>query len=235
MLFGLSTYQWEADSRAWRYNSALLIDRTGAATDRYDKIHLVPLGEYVPMGETFPFLSMFTPYEGDYSCKPGERWTRFPLVVGDRTYHFACLICYEDSDATLARNYVRPSAEGVDFFVNISNDGWFDGTAEHEQHLAICRFRAVETRRSVVRAVNMGISAIIDPDGRVVALPGPTWAESKKVQGIVRGPVPLGTGTTLYARFGDWLPVGCWLVILLGGLARALAVRRRSIPAPAAA
>jgi len=234
-LFGLNTLEWDASGRQWKYNSALLIDRDGTPRGRYDKIHLVPFGEYVPMGETLPFMSMFTPYEGNYSCKPGEMWTRFPLTVGDRTYHFACLICYEDSDASLARHYVRPSAQGVDFFVNISNDGWFRGTAEHEQHLAICRFRAVETRRSVVRAVNMGVSAIIDPDGRVVALPGPTWAESKKVDGIVRGAVPLGTGTTLYARLGDWLPVGCWLVILLGGLVRGLIVRRRAAPAPAAA
>ena len=233
-LFGLNTLEWDGGGRLWKYNSALLIDRDGTPRGRYDKMHLVPFGEYVPMGQTLPFMSMFTPYEGDYSCKPGENWTRFPLVVGDRTYHFASLICYEDSDATLARHYLRPGEPGVDFFVNISNDGWFDGTAEHEQHLAICRFRAVETRRSVVRAVNMGVSAIIDPDGRVVALPGPTWAESKKVEGIVRGPVPLGTGTTLYARFGDWLPVACWLVILLGGLARAIVVRRRPIPAPAA-
>jgi len=232
-LFGLSTFQWEADGREWRYNSALLVDRTGAPVGRYDKIHLVPFGEYVPLGETFPFMSAFTPYEGNYSCKPGEMWTRFPLTVGDRTYHFACLICYEDSDASLARQYVRPGEPGVDFFVNISNDGWFRGTEEHEEHLAICRFRAVETRRSVVRAVNMGISAIIDPDGRVVALPGPTWAESKKVSAVVRGAVPLGTGTTLYARLGDWLPLSCWAVVLLG-IVRGLLVRRRTVPAPTA-
>lgn len=232
-IFGLNTLEWGADDRLWKYNSALLIDERGRPLGRYDKIHLVPFGEYVPMGETFPFMSMFTPYEGDYSCKPGASWTRFPLVVGDRTYHFACMICYEDSDATLARQYVRPGQPGVDFFVNISNDGWFDGTAEHEQHLAVCRFRAVETRRSVVRAVNMGISAIIDPDGRVVALPGPTWAESKKVEAVVRGPVPLGTGTTLYARFGDWLPVGCWAIILLGGFVHGFVNRRRAAPAAA--
>jgi apolipoprotein N-acyltransferase len=233
MLFGLSTFQYEADGREWRFNSALLVDRNGSAVGRYDKIHLVPFGEYVPLGETFPFMSVFTPYEGDYSCKPGQMWTRFPLPVGDRIYHFACLICYEDSDASLARQYVRPSEPGVDFFVNISNDGWFRGTEEHEQHLAICRFRAVETRRSVVRAVNMGISAIIDPDGRVVALPGPTWAGSKKVAAVVRGAVPLGTGTTLYARFGDWLPLVCWAV-LLWGFVRALIIRRRPVPAQAA-
>lgn len=229
-LFGLSTFQWEADGKPWRYNSALLIDHTGEVRGRYDKVHLVPWGEYVPLEKTLPFLKAFTPYEGDYSCRPGESWTRFPLPVGDRTYHFACLICYEDTDPTLARQYVRPSAEGVDFFVNISNDGWFRGTAEHEQHLAIGRFRAVETRRAIVRAVNMGISAIIDPDGRVVALPGPTWAESKKVEAVVRGPVPLDARTTLYARLGDWVPVGCWLVVL-GGFVRGYVRRKR----PAAA
>ncbi|MBO0697621.1 MAG: apolipoprotein N-acyltransferase [Zavarzinella sp.] len=224
-LFGLSLLEWESEHKLWRYNSALLVDANGQAVDRYDKIHLVPWGEYVPMKETFPFLKMFTPYEGDYDCKPGERWTRFPFTVGDRNYHFACLICYEDTDATLARTYVRPGAEGVDFFVNISNDGWFKGTAEHEQHLAICRFRAIETRRSIARAVNMGISAIINPDGRVVALPGETWGKSKKVEAVVRGPVPIDTRTTLYARFGDWLPLAGWAVIL-GGIVRG-SFRRR--------
>jgi len=214
MLLGLNTFQWEADNKEWRYNSALLVDANGKAVARYDKIHLVPFGEYVPLEKYLPFMRMFTPYDGEYSCKPGDSWTRFPLTVGGRTYHFACVICYEDTDASLARQYVRPSAEGVDFIVNISNDGWFDGTAEHEQHLAISRFRAVETRRSVVRSVNMGISAIIDPDGRVVALPGETWSKSKKVSAVIRGAVPIDTRTTLYARFGDWLPILTWAIVL---------------------
>ncbi|HJZ91269.1 MAG TPA: apolipoprotein N-acyltransferase [Gemmataceae bacterium] len=225
MLYGLNAYQWEADNREWQYNSALLVNAQGDPVARYDKIHLVPFGEYVPLKETFPFLRVFTPYDRDYGCKPGEQWTRFPLTVGERTYHFACVICYEDTDATLARQYVRPGAAGVDFIVNISNDGWFQGTAEHEQHLAISRFRAVETRRSVVRAVNMGVSAIIDPDGRVVALPGETWAKSKKVEGVVRGPVPIDTRTTLYARLGDWLPVSAWAVVF-GGFVLGLCRRK---------
>jgi len=213
-LYGLNTKQWEPDQRIWRYNSALLVDSKGVPQGRYDKIHLVPLGEYVPYEKTFPFLKSFTPHGDGYSCRPGEIWTRFPLPVGEKTYLFACLICYEDSDATLARHYVRPGSEGIDFFVNISNDGWFDGTAEHEQHLAIARFRCIETRRSMVRAVNMGISAIVDSDGQVIALPGESWSKSKKVEGIVRGTVPLDKRTTLYARLGDWLPLTAWFVIL---------------------
>lgn len=214
MLYGLNTQQWEEDQRIWRYNSALFVDSHGVPKGRYDKIHLVPLGEYVPFEKSFPFLKSFTPHQDGYSCRPGEKWTRFPLPVGEKMFLFACLICYEDSDASLARHYVRPGSEDIDFFVNISNDGWFDGTAEHEQHLAIARFRCIETRRSMVRAVNMGISAIIDSEGRVIALPDESWSKSKKVQGIVRGSVPLDKRTTLYARLGDWLPLTAWFVIL---------------------
>jgi apolipoprotein N-acyltransferase len=224
-LLGLNGLEWDG-GRPWKYNSALLLDPRGTKLGRYDKMHLVPFGEYVPLGETLPFMQWFTPYEKEYSCRPGEHWTRFPLAARDgRAFTFACLICYEDSDPYLARNYV--ATEPVDFLVNISNDGWFDGTEEHEQHLAICRFRAVEARRSVVRAVNMGISAVIDPDGRVVALPGPTWSHSKKVEGVVTAEVPLDTRSSFYARLGDWVPAACWAGVLIGVLATAF---RRAVP-----
>ena len=82
----------------------------------------------------------------DYSCTPGENWTRFELPTAKGTFRFGVLICYEDTDPSMARKYNPTSGRGpgVDFLVNISNDGWFDGSEEHEQHLAICRFRAVE-------------------------------------------------------------------------------------------
>ena len=85
-------------------------------------------------------------------------------------YHFGVLICYEDSDPFMARRYLENSNDGppVDFLVNISNDGWFDGSCEHEEHLAVSRFRAIECRRAMVRAVNMGVSAVIDSNGRVL-------------------------------------------------------------------
>jgi apolipoprotein N-acyltransferase len=97
--------------------------------------------------------------------------------------------------------------------LNISNDGWFDGTSEHDQHLAICRFRAIECRRAVARAVNMGISAVIDGNGRVVALPGPTWAQSKKMAAVLTATIPIDARSSLYARWGDWLPWACWITI----------------------
>jgi apolipoprotein N-acyltransferase len=214
VLFGLTSLVWEGD-RAWKYNSAVLVHAGGVAGGRYDKMHLVPFGEYVPLRETFPWLQTFTPYEGEYSCRPGESWTRFGVPAGGRAYTFGCLICYEDSDPDLARRYVA-GPDPVHFLVNISNDGWFDGTEEHEQHLAICRFRAVEARRAVVRAVNMGISGVIDGDGRVVALPAATWGGSKKVEAVVSAEVPLDYRESAYARLGDWLPAAGWGLILVG-------------------
>jgi apolipoprotein N-acyltransferase len=158
-------------------------------------------------------MQWFTPYKKGYECRPGEKWTRFPLAARDgRAFTFGCLICYEDSDPYLARQYV--ASEPVDFLVNISNDGWFNGTEEHEQHLAICRFRAVEARRSVARSVNMGISGVIDADGRVVALPDPDWSKSKKTDAVVTAAVPIDGRDSLYAALGDWIPALCWVVAL---------------------
>ncbi|HEY2785514.1 MAG TPA: apolipoprotein N-acyltransferase [Fimbriiglobus sp.] len=220
VLLGLNGYEWNG-KRVVPSNTAILVDRDGDAQGRYDKMHLVPFGEYVPFRETFPWLQKFTPYKHDYSCRPGETFTRFPLAVGDRQYTFGVLICYEDSDPQLARRYAEPVGDEkpVDFLVNISNDGWFKGTEEHEGHLAICQFRAVEARRSVIRAVNMGISAVIDPDGKVVDLPAGTWATSKKMDGYVIQKVPIDTRGSYYADFGDWLPGTCWGLIAIGWIA----------------
>jgi len=214
LLLGLTAENLGTDARIRRYNSAVLVKKDAAEAGRYDKIHCVPFGEYVPLRDWLPWMNALAPYDFDYSITPGEQQTRFPL--GD--YHFGVIICYEDTDPYLARQYVRASADGpsVDFLVNISNDGWFDGTSEHEQHLAICRFRAVECRRAVARAVNMGISAVIDGNGRVVALPGPSWQESKKMEAIVVRPIPIDRRYSLYAHWGDWLPGSCWLVVAAG-------------------
>jgi apolipoprotein N-acyltransferase len=212
VLLGLTGYEWE-NGKEWRYNSALFLNAHGNKIGRYDKMHLVPFGEYVPLKEIFPFMQTFTPYKEDYSCRPGEHWTRFPLVTTDgRTFTFACLICYEDSDPYLARQYV--ATEPVNFLVNISNDGWFDGTEEHEEHLAISQFRAVEARRALVRSVNMGISAVIDSDGAVIALPHKSWSASKKVETVVSAVVPIDNRDSWYSHLGDWIPGVCWAMVL---------------------
>lgn len=259
VLLGLNTRVLEADHHAYRYNSGLLIrwdGQKGTLGERYDKIHRVLFGEYVPLVEWLPWLRAFAPYDFDYSIRAGQNMTRFPL--GD--VRFGMIICYEDTDPCLARQYVRDDEEPpVDLLINISNDGWFNGTSEHEQHLATCRFRAVESRRPVVRSVNMGISALIDSNGRVLAprtstpsattsnngdepiqvwevtpehgwhddLPASRWHEFKKVAGVLTVVPPLDRRGSIYAHWGDWLPELCWFVIG-AGLLTALTSRRGS-------
>jgi apolipoprotein N-acyltransferase len=218
VLLGLNVETMLPGNRFERFNTALLLGDDGQPVDRYDKMHCVPFGEYVPMRQTCPWMQMFAPYDHDYSLTPGEQYTRFPLHTKTGDYTFGVIICYEDSDPLLARKYSVPDGDrpAVDFLVNMSNDGWFNGTSEHEQHLAICRFRAIEARRSVVRSVNMGISAVIDGNGRVVALPGDNWDHSKKIADALVAPVPIDSRASLYARAGDWLPSGCAVVACLG-------------------
>jgi apolipoprotein N-acyltransferase len=237
-LIGLNARAVDEQGKVRAYNSALLLSGLGNAEGIYDKIHRVPFGEYVPLRDWLPFMNRFAPYDFDYSVQAGEKRTRFQLGK----YRFGVVICYEDTDPFLARQYGRQQADGpaVDFLVNISNDGWFDGTRQHAEHLAISRFRAVETRRPLARAVNMGISAVIDGNGRVqkpkeVPVPGDAklwavieekdvvpdlpeakWQDFTKVHGVLIATIPLDDRLSLYAWAGDWLPSGCWL--LVGGV-----------------
>jgi apolipoprotein N-acyltransferase len=220
VLMGLNAQVFERDGKARRYNSALLVEPPGKASARYDKIHCVPFGEYVPFKDSLPFLARLAPYDYEYSVSQGREYTRFPLAAQDgaRSYRFGVVICYEDTDPVVSRPYGggdgRPAA---DFVFNISNDGWFDGTNEHDQHLAICRFRAVECRRTVARAVNMGISAVIDGNGRVLQpepcpLP-PSVADALRKVGH-RDPLPRvwevpaeGAGQLPPSRWGEFKKV----------------------------
>jgi apolipoprotein N-acyltransferase len=246
VLMGMDSKVLGADGRRRLYNSSVLILENGQYAGRYDKMHLVPFGEYVPLRDWVPWMDKLSPYDFDYSVTPGEHWTRFALGG----FHFGMVICYEDTDPTLARQYVRAGTEPqADFFINTSNDGWFNGTSEHEDHLAMARFRAVECRRSLLRAVNMGISAVVDPNGRVLEprtrlvrvpvrvkeqveerdipvwdvpagrapeLPLSRWGEFKKVPGVLLTVVPIDRRFSLYAAWGDWLPWTCWLAVGIG-------------------
>jgi apolipoprotein N-acyltransferase len=246
VMLGLNANEWYPGNevRHLRFNSALLIGPEGNTVGRYDKIHRVPFGEYIPLREELPFMNWFSPYDYDYSIAPGRQQTRLPLGK----YRFGVVICYEDTDLNLTPKYVAPS-EGrkADFLVNISNDGWFDGTSEHEEHLAISRFRAVEMRRSIARSVNMGISAVVDGNGQVLApevidrregayiweigpkaggLPLSRWGEFKSVSGVLLASIPIDDRDSFYAVWGDWLPWGCWGLIVIA----LFALRARPIP-----
>jgi apolipoprotein N-acyltransferase len=180
-----------------KYNSAFLYRPDGLKDDsRYDKIHLVPFGEFLPFRKSWPwlynFLMKFTPYNYDYSLDAGGKYTVFEMTSHVRNheedksvYKFGVMICYEDTVPAIARKFAldEQGQKRLDWLVNISNDGWFvrfksdpaarraNGkvfpSAELPQHAAICAFRAVENRLAVLRSVNTGISCLIDSFGRI--------------------------------------------------------------------
>jgi apolipoprotein N-acyltransferase len=254
-LLGMNAHYLDDQGVPRHFNSAVLLSAEGRVATKFDKMHRVPFGEFVPFKDWFPFLSWLTPYEGDFGIQKGEKFTRFE--VGK--HRFGVLICFEDSDPFLARRYLENGDDGapVDFLVNISNDGWFDGSSEHEEHLAVSRFRAIECRRAMVRAVNMGVSAVIDSNGRILKpqevpgmepplwrvtpglvgypeLPISEWHDYKKKSGILRAVVPIDRRFSFYVVAGDWLPIGCW-AILLGGAGWTLVRRRLTTKAAGAA
>jgi len=211
------------------HNSAYLVRPDGSVRpgDRYDKNHLVPFGEYVPLGLLLWFVRQAVPFHKGFS--PGARLD--VMTLGDT--RFGVLICFEGIFPGIVRDYVsRPPGEAAEFLVNISNDGWFEGSPELDQHLAITAFRAVEFRTGIVRCVNSGISAIIDPDGRIHSAVADAEGRRKLVEGVSIGRVRLREGLTFYARHGDLFGIACtlltalpFLAILLPAIARRL--RRR--------
>jgi apolipoprotein N-acyltransferase len=186
-----------------RYNSAYLLDPNGRYVDRYDKMHLVPFGEYIPLHETLPFLAKFVPF--DASLSEGEKQTIFQIRRDGRSLKFGVLICYEDTDSELARRLRR---DGADFLVNISNDAWF-GLSELDQHYVTARFRAIENRAGVVRSGNNGLSGMIDPLGRSVILLG------KNEIGNATGELWITDSRSLYTQVGDWPGVAASGLILV--------------------
>ena len=193
-------------SGAWnkRYNSAYLLDPDGVYKDRYDKIHLVPFGEYLPLPDLFPIFSKLVPFTE--FLLPGDKQTIFDIKGREREGRFGVLICYEDLDPELARGL---RLRGADFFVNLSNDAWFATSIELDQHFAVARFRAIENRVGILRSGNNGITGIVDPLGRIQAVfeketGGRTLM--KDVTGYLIGNVSTSHTISLYTRVGD-MPV----------------------------
>jgi len=214
MLVGNVTTRFDAAGGRHRYNSALLIQPDGRTAARYDKMHLVPFGEYIPLKRTFPWLQDLTPFDYDHTVEPGEE----PTVFRAGGARFAVAICFESTVPQVVRRLAYSSSDGkrIDFLVNISNDGWFRASSELPQHLAICTFRAVENRVGVVRAVNTGISAFIDPNGRVVK-ELERAGRRRGVEGTLVGRVAVDGRVAPYSRHGEW-----FAAVMAGLLAVAL-------------
>jgi len=187
-------------------NSAVLLDAGGNLLDRYDKMILVPFGEFIPPG--FGFVNRITSEAGDFS--PGKR-----LVVFSAGGHgAAAFICYEAVFPHLVRRFAQAGAEVL---LNLSNDGYFGRSAAREQHLKIARMRAAENRRWILRATNDGITAVIDPAGRLVQQL-PPYQEA-----AILAQYSYEKGLTVYTRYGDWF---VWLCAALGVLSVGLSLRR---------
>ena len=173
-------------------NSAFLVNPEGGIVDRYDQITLVPFGEYVPA--PFAWVNRITKETSDFV--PGNRVVVFPNGV----HRLGVFICYVSACADLVRQFRGVGAEAL---FNLSNDGYFAHTEAHEQHLNLARMRAAENRRWVMRSTNDGITAMIDPGGRITERLPPY----RQVAGDMR--FQYLKETTFYTRHGDWFAWGC--------------------------
>ena len=181
------------------FNSAALIDPSGELVARYDKVHLVPFGEYLPFPTLFSFAGGLTKEVGTFT--PGV--SRSALRAGEQK--LGIFICYESIFPDEVRRFAN---SGAQVFVNISNDGWYGDTGAYAQHLKQARMRAIENDRWLLRATNTGVSAAIDPYGRVAQ------QAPRKLRTALVASYSLIDGTTFYTRHGDWLAYSCAIISL---------------------
>lgn len=188
-------------------NSAALVSPDGRWVSRYDKVHLVPFGEYVPFEKVFAFASGLTKEVGDFT----RGTSRQPLEASEQK--LGVFICYESVFPDEVRQFV---AKGAQILVNISNDGWYGDSGAYAQHLSQSRMRAIENNRWLLLDTNTGVTASVDPYGRIVArLP-------RKMRLTLEGPYSLTNVTTFYTRHGDWFPSLCAIISLVALTVRPL-------------
>ncbi len=195
------------------YNSAALFSPEGELVARYDKVHLVPFGEFVPFRRFLPFADVLTKEIGDFT----HGASREPLATSQA--RLGVFICYESVFPDEVRQY---AGRGAQVFVNISNDGWYGDSGAWAQHLQQARMRAVENNRWLLRGTNTGYTASIDPFGRIVA------GIPRQVRTRLDAPYALEERTTFYTRHGDWFAYGCAIIFLGAAVLRLF--RRPSSP-----
>ncbi len=179
------------------FNSAALVSPSGDWIARYDKMHLVPFGEYVPFKQWLSFAGGLTKEVGDFS----RGVSRAPLPAGDQK--LGVFICYESIFPDEIRQSVK---QGAQVLVNISNDGWYGDSGAYAQHIKQARMRAVENARWLLRDTNTGVTASIDPNGRVAQ------SAPRKVRTVLQASYALSNDTTFYTHHGDWLAYGCAII-----------------------
>jgi apolipoprotein N-acyltransferase len=194
------------------FNSAALVSPAGEWVGRYDKVHLVPFGEYLPFPHLFAFAAGLTKEVGEFQ----QGQSRAPLDAGGTK--LGVFICYESVFPDEIRQFAD---QGAQVFVNISNDGWYGDSGAYSQHLNQTRMRAIENDVWLLSATDTGVTASIDPWGRIVArIP-------RKERAVLVAPYALTSVTTFYTRHGDWFAYLC-AIISLGALLMRFASRKKA-------
>ncbi len=212
LLFGSPAVRFDADRKPFLLNSAYLLSSDGQLLGRYDKQHLVPFGEYIPLKSSLLFfLEKMVEGIGDFQAGPGPNILSFQLKESNgadpaRRVKFGVVICYEVIFPDLVR---RMAASGAEFLVTITNDAWFGDSSAPAQHFSMVVFRSVENHLAFARAANTGISGFIDPFGRIIA------ASPIFTQTALQGEIAVRQTQTFYSRHGDVFAYGCMLISLL--------------------
>lgn len=194
LLFGSVMVKSRMRERTELTNSVILLDREGKKSFVYDKIHLVPFGEYVPLRSVLFFIDKLVEGIGDYV--PGRQYIRAKTNFGS----FGVFVCYEVIFPGLVRKFFT---DGGDFIVTITNDAWFGKTAGPHQHFSMAVFRSIENRKPLVRAANTGISGFIDSNGRVLA------TSSLFTRQVLTDIITMDSTRTFYTRYGDLFSYLC--------------------------
>ena len=202
LLFGAPAFD-RHNSQIDHFNSAFLISPEKRISGRYDKIHLVPFGEYAPLSGVLGFTRDIIGAMGDFTS--GKEVKTLPLPWAS----FGVLICYEAIFPDLTRQFVD---RGATLLVNITNDAWFGKTSAPFQHLSMVTLRAVENRVPIVRAANTGITALIDSSGRVVRSTGLFTRE------VLSGKIKISPSSTFYTQWGDLFSYLCMGITIFIGL-----------------
>lgn len=217
-----------------KFNSAFLYEPRGdQAVENYDKIHLVPFGEYIPFRNIIPGIynvfMHFTPYDFDYTLTPGDDFTIFEIndQKANFKHKFGVMICYESTIPKIARGFaIDEGKKQVDWLLNISNDGWFVRfkdekvmpSTELQQHVIAGVFRAVENRVSIIRSVNTGVSCLVDSMGDIKDsfkegdLPERAF-DRQGIDGYFVDYVPVDPRITFFSKFGQWLDNSCSVIV----------------------
>ncbi|MDP8212272.1 MAG: apolipoprotein N-acyltransferase [Candidatus Zapsychrus exili] len=197
------------------FNSAILTTKYGEIKEKYNKLHLVAYGEYIPFRSAFPFLKYIVPID-DFTS--GSEFTTFSLEGGGL---FSVLICFEDTIETISRGFVLSGAE---LLINITNDAWFGDSKEPFMHLSSSVLRAVENRKYVVRSANTGLSSFINSSGNILNNVKNNSNKMTYIKGYATLNVDLNQKKTIYTKFGDVFTYLCFGCILLCALMK---IKRR--------